>query len=316
MQTPPFTINIEPTEGCNLGCSFCGLHGMRKKGTKPWKFMTVETAERIASEIQRVGWNAKIVFANHGEPTLNPDLIQIITIFREKLPKAIFHMYTNGIVLSNSKHPNKDVKAIFEAGINNILIDCYSEKSFEFIERINHDNVVVLEPGVEYYTKKREQRILLVPSIVTDNKNHATRRLANHAGAAAPLDRSFNNKRCAMPFRELTFRWDGNVALCCDDFRGAYPIANIYDMNIEDIWNHPRFEAARIMLYNYDRNFNPCDGCTNMSVRVGFLPDPSGKESLPAITDKVRKLAQSVHKENGYLSDIIVKRPWEEDDDE
>jgi len=311
MQTPPFTINIEPTEGCNLGCSFCGLQGMRKHGTKPWKFMTLETAERIATEIQRVGWKAKIVFANHGEPTLNPDFVQIVSIFRDKLPNAIFHMYTNGIVYGKSKTPNKDIKTIFNAGINNILVDCYSEKSFAFVERIKHKNIVVLEPGVEYYTHKQEQRILLLPSIESDNKNKATRRLANHAGAAAPLDKSFNNKRCAMPFRELTFRWDGNVSLCCDDFRGAYPIGNIHDMDIDAIWNHPRFEAARIMLYNYDRNFTPCDGCTNISVRVGFLPDPSGKETLPKITKDIRKLAQSVHAENGYLSDIIVKRPWE-----
>lgn len=314
MQTPPFTINIEPTEGCNLGCSFCGLQGMRKHGTKPWKFMTLETAERIATEIQRVGWKAKIVFANHGEPTLNPNFVQIVSIFRDKLPNAIFHMYTNGIVYGNSKTPNKDIKAIFNAGINNILVDCYSEKSFAFVERIKHKNIVVLEPGVEYYTHKQEQRILLVPSIESDNKNKATRRLANHAGAAAPLDKSFNNKRCAMPFRELTFRWDGNVSLCCDDFRGAYPIGNIHDMDIEAIWNHPRFEAARIMLYNYDRNFTPCDGCTNISMRVGFLPDPSGKETLPKITKDIRKLAQSVHAENGYLSDIIVKRPWEKNE--
>lgn len=313
MQTPPFTINIEPTEGCNLGCSFCGLQGMRKNGTKPWKFMTLETAERIASEIQRVGWKAKIVFANHGEPTLNPDFVQIVRIFRDKLPNAVFHMYTNGIVYGNSKNPNKDIEDIFNAGMNNILVDCYSEKSFIFVERIKHNNIVVLEPGVEYYTHKQEHRILLVPSIETDNKNKATRRLANHAGAAAPLDKSFNNKRCAMPFRELTFRWDGNVSLCCDDFRGAYPIANIHNMDIEDIWNHPRFEAARIMLYNYDRNFTPCDGCTNISVRVGFLPDPSGKETLPKITKKIQQLAKSVHAENGYLSDIIIQRPWEKD---
>lgn len=25
VQQAPFTVLIEPTEGCNLGCSFCGL---------------------------------------------------------------------------------------------------------------------------------------------------------------------------------------------------------------------------------------------------------------------------------------------------
>ena len=112
-----------------------------------------------------------------------------------------------------------------------------------------------------------------------------------------------------MPFRELAFRWDGNVTLCCDDFRGEYPIANIFDMKIDDIWNHERFQAARIMLYNYNRNFRPCDGCTNISFKVGFLPDYKGAETLPPITEEVQTLAQSVHR-FGPLSNI-VKRKWE-----
>lgn len=311
-QTPPFTINLEPTEGCNLGCSFCGLRGMRKNGTTPWNFMTIETAERIADEIARCGWKSKIVYGNHGEPTLNPKLIEIVKIFRERLPKAVQHLYTNGLTFSNSKDINKAIQDLFKAGVNNILVDCYSNKTMDSIKRIKHDNIVVLQKGVPYYTTKLEQRILLVPSIEGDKENTMTRKLSNHACSAFPPDYSYNNKRCAMPFRELSFRWDGWVALCCDDFRGAYPIANIHDLPIDELWNHERFQAARIMLYNRDRGFKPCDGCTNMSMRVGFLPDPSGQETLPEITPKVRKIAESVFKKEGYLSPIIIKRDWEE----
>jgi MoaA/NifB/PqqE/SkfB family radical SAM enzyme len=84
-QQAPFTVQIETTEGCNLGCSFCGLKGMREKGTQPWYFMTVETALKIAKEIKRMNWNAKIVFGMHGEPTLNPKFLSIVRIFRKNL---------------------------------------------------------------------------------------------------------------------------------------------------------------------------------------------------------------------------------------
>lgn len=310
-QTAPFTIQVEPTEGCNLGCKFCGLQGMRKNGTKPWKFMTTAIAERIASEIARVGWKAKIVFAVHGEPTLNPDLLEIIKIFRSHLEGNIFHLYTNGININKSENPGLYLDKLFDAGVDDVLIDCYTKDSYAFIEKVGDRNVVVLEPGVPYYTTKHERRILLVPPLDDDKVNRATRRLLNHAGAAAPLDKSFNNKRCALPFREMTIRWDGNVALCCNDFRGAYKIANIMELPIDELWQHPLFQAARIMLYNKDRNFVPCDGCNTVSLRVGFLPDPTGKEELPSITPKIRKTAESVFKKNGYLSDI-VKREWEE----
>jgi hypothetical protein len=48
-------------------------------------------------------------------------------------------------------------------------------------------------------------------------------------------------------------------------------------------------------------------------MRVGLLPDSSGKETLPKITPEVRKLAQSVAKENKPLAPI-VRRKWEKED--
>ena len=197
--------------------------------------------------------------------------------------------------------------------MNDILVDCYTAKGdWNFVEKIDSEkyNVVTLEPGVPYYYPKQGRRICLLPPIAEDDTNKMTRRLANHCGAAFPLDDSFNNKRCTFPFRELDVRWNGQVCLCCDDFRGEYPIANIHDMPIEDLWNHPRFHAARVMLYNNDRRFRPCQGCTHVSVRVGFLPDKMGKKTLPPITPEIRRMAEDVSKD-GPCAEKIYKRPWE-----
>lgn len=312
VQQAPFTVLVEPTEGCNLGCSFCGLQGMRKKGTKPWKYMSVETAEKIASEMAGAHWNAKLVFAQHGEPTLNPKLFEIISMFRSYLPNNIFHLYTNGYGIVKSGNPDEYVEKLFQAGINNINVDCYLKNGdWQFVQNLkDQSNVVIYEKGVPLYPNNRKRRICLLPSIKDDKTNRITRKLGNHAGAAAPLDDSYNDKRCAMPFREMAFRYDGWVNLCCNDFRGEYPIGNIFSRGIVDLWSDDRYKAARVMLYNYSRDFRPCRGCTNVSLRVGLLPDSSGKETLPKITQEVKSLAQSVAIENKPLSEI-VKRSWE-----
>ena len=313
-QEKPFTVLIEPTEGCNLGCWFCGLRGMREKGTKPYFYMNLKTAERIASEIERVGWNSKIVFAQHGEPTLNPKIMEIIRIFRRHLPKNVFHMYSNGYGYAHAEDPNKYLTEIMDAGLDNLIVDCYSPQGdWNFISHLSDKHkalVVAYEGKTPLYTHNHKKRILLLPPIVTDNVHDMTRNLANHAGAAGPLDRSFNDKRCAMPFREMAFRYTGMVDLCCDDFRGEYPIGSIFEHSVDELWNNERYRVARIMLYNRDRNFRPCDGCTNRSVRVGFLPDHAGQETLPPITPDIRKLATENHL-NGPMSSIIVKRKWE-----
>lgn len=248
----------------------------------------------------------------HGEPTLNPKLVDIIGVFRKYLPKTVFHMYTNGYGINRADDTAAYLDRLFEAGINDILVDCYTAKGdWNFVDKIDIEkyNVTALEPGVPYYLPKQGRRILLLPPLTEDDINKGTRRLANHCGAAFPLDDSFNNKRCTFPFRELDVRWNGQVCLCCDDFRGEYPIANIHDMPIEDLWNHPRFHAARVMLYNNDRRFRPCQGCTHVSVRVGFLPDKMGKKTLSPITPEIRRMAEDVSKDGPCAE--IYKRPWE-----
>lgn len=314
-QHAPYSIQIEPTEGCNLGCSFCGLRGMREKGTTPWNFMNPETANLIASEIARVGWNSKIIFAMHGEPTLNPNFFLIVSIFREYLPNTIFHLITNSYGIVNDKELSilEYVNKLKEIGINNLLLDDYSDNGdwSKVVEAIEDDyEIIRLKTGIPMFSNKKEFRVVIVPPIRSE-KISLVRNLTNHCGAAFPLNDKDKNKRCTMPFRELSFRYDGEVALCCDDFRGQYHIAGIKNMPIDKIWNHERFQAARIMLYNKERAFTPCEGCTNLSMRVGLLPDPTGQDTLPEITAEVRSLAVKVSKNEKPLSKIIVKRKWE-----
>lgn len=314
-QHPPFTIQIEPTEGCNLGCSFCGLRGMKRNGKTPWNFMSVQIADEIALKISKAGWKSKIVFAMHGEPTLNKNLFEIIGIFRKHLPRNIFHIISNGCMFVRGKTtPLNYCKKLFDAGINHILLDNYSpEGDWKKIVDDVENCFKIFYFGVDKTPMFRNdfgKDIIILPSIETE-KISFVRNLKNHCGAAFPLDHSFDNKRCCVPFRELSFRHDGSVALCCDDFRGKYKIGNISDFKtIEELWNSDPFYYARIMLYNAERSFKPCSGCTSVSMRVGLLPDKLGKDTMPLITNDVREAVENIANQ-GYLSKIIIKRPWE-----
>ena len=320
-QDPPFSIQVEFTEGCNRGCSFCGLRGMRKTGTEPFYFMTKDTATRIADEIVRVGWNSRIIFSMHGEPTLNKNWLNIIRLFRSKLPKATLSIMTNGYGIVHNE--DMDVPTILSKltkfGLNDLIVDTYSPnddgnqlKDICESEGIKYQ---ILGKGVPLYSSSSSKfRILFNPPIQTDEGAAINRHLCNHCGAAAPLDYSYDGKRCARPFREMTFRYDGSVALCCNDFRGQYPIGNIMEQAIDEIWQSKKFQAARILLYAGERSaFVPCKGCNALSHRVGLLPDLKGKQEMPEPTDKIRAYAAKVAEENEPLCGAnFVKRKWEE----
>jgi radical SAM protein with 4Fe4S-binding SPASM domain len=323
-QTAPFSIQIELNEGCNLGCTFCGLRGMREKGTTPWKCMNKETAQRIASEIKRIGWNSRLIFSMHGEPTLNPNCVRVIKLFRKALPNAVMSIMTNGYGLVNGFGNREDgyssigdrIEALKNAGLNDLIVDYYSNHGDAKTVEDSLENgcpwkVEHLVAGIPLYSNNpRKFRILFNPPIQKEGK--INRHLCNHCGAAAPLDMSYQGKRCARPFRELSIRWDGAVAICCNDFRGEYPIGNILKENIDSIWYSKDFEAARILLYAGERSFKPCLGCNALSHRVGLLPDLKGKEEMPKPTEKILAYAKSVSNNVPLCGDNFVVRPWEE----
>ena len=325
-QDPPFSIQIELTEGCNRGCDFCGLRGIRKKGTEPLCFMDKATAIRIADEIARVGWHSRIIFSMHGEPTLNKNWMRLVKLFRKKLPKAVLSLMTNGSVIEqmyeddNFEGFDAVISTIKDTGLNDLIVDMYTsnDAGHRLMNLCDKEEIPrqILDKRVPLYgNSPKKFRILFNPPIQTEVGAAINRHLCNHCGAAAPLDYSYEGKRCARPFRELAFRYDGSVALCCNDFRGQYPIGNIMDTEIDTLWHSKRFQAARILLYAGERGaFVPCKGCNALSHRIGLLPDLMGKETMPEPTDKIRKFAANVAKENEPLcGDNWNNREWEED---
>ena len=319
-QDPPFSIQIEFTEGCNRGCTFCGLRGMRKHGTSPLYFMSKETAEKIISEIVQAGWHSRIIFSMHGEPTLNKNWMRLIKLFRKKLPQATLSIMTNGYALAQGDEEEilDKLHHVSKLGLNDLIIDMYTPNDdghkIKTVCDLYKVPYSVLGKGVPLYSSGHKRfRILFNPPIQTEEGAAINRHLCNHCGAAAPLDFSYDGKRCARPFREMTFRYDGSVALCCNDFRGQYPIGNIYKQSIDEIWQSKKFKAARILLYAGERNsFTPCRGCNALSHRVGLLPDLKGKAEMPEPNEKIRHFAQEISTVNTPLcGDNFVTREWE-----
>jgi radical SAM protein with 4Fe4S-binding SPASM domain len=135
-------------------------------------------------------------------------------------------------------------------------------------------------------------------------------KLMNHCGCAFPPNNSMAGKRCARPFREMSIRWDGNVAICCMDWRGYFKCGNISQKGgVEAVWNGKYFRAARRYLYYGMRTFTPCKGCDTRSYRVGLLPDKLGKIKLSKPTEKTKMVIEEALAGKSYTQPI--KRPWE-----
>lgn len=328
-QEAPFAVQVEASQGCNLGCEFCGIHaiGYQKKA-RGTDFMSIETAQSLATQIKELGWNPRIEFAMHGEPTLHPAISTLVEVFRSTLGKGAYLMITsNGGGLLGRDVPGA-VESLFDAGLNTLALDNYQSvnivpKIVDKLLGISHDEAFpdyhIYTPrgggrpiDIRFYpqdktlsphTRHRGRAILITQDIsVALDGNHSM--LNNHAGSAMPLNDRMKGKPCAKPFRELSVRWDGNVALCCNDWPGLYRTGNIVTDGLENVWNSDAMFAARQMLLRGRREMSPCDGCDAASYRVGLLPDKLGrkKHEYPEPDKETAKTIKLALKDGPYTS--------------
>ena len=290
---PPNCVQIEAVEGCPLACWFCALQVLRDNGadrdtqthgsgSSPYKFLTLENAELIAQSIALEGWRSSIVFAMHGEPTMHKQLPELIAIFRKHLPKNGLSITSNGAGLVTDTVAK--IEALFAAGLNVLMFDDYEHA--DYVSRIRPMLDSVSIPWFEFpkdkekfdRQKRHGKHIMLLECITHGNVNF--HKITNQGGNSGSKKEAVP-RRCAKPFREMSIRWDGNVAVCCDDWPGTYKLGNVLDIGVEAVWNHERMDAARRRLYLKQRDFGPCRGCNVKTFRDGLLPDKFGKDVMP-----------------------------------
>ena len=313
----PNTVQFELVEGCNRRCSFCGTSGFEKQP----KFVTPQVLKKQSRLVEESGYRPRVALVGHGEPTLHPQFFKCIKLMRKIMPDLHFQMMTNGYLIRKDLN---NIKKIFDAGVNDIILDEYSDNKFDpvSIQKIvdeyqqetgRHVDFRVMGENSSLYgdKNKNKYRLLLVPPI--DEKTIAlSRKLTNQCGAGMPADTACSDKRCTRLFRELVYRWDGNVALCCQDFRGEYFVCNMMDESIQtldDIWLHERMESARKITYHDGRKFYPCNICNLLPIRPGLLPDYKGQQEMENPTKKDYKIVSKVYPP---LTNR-VPRKWEEE---
>ncbi len=329
-QSPPYCIQLELTEGCNLACSFCGIASIRDNGANgpkdirgknshPYKFLSWRSAfviaQKIAKAKEEYKWNPRIEMAMHGEPTMNPEYKDIIALLRDKLPKTHLQMTTNGAGLLKG-NLSENINDLMKAGLNVLLLDNY--EGIKICDKVR-ENYTGPHPLFEYPLDKKanphrrrkptDHDIVVTQDISTASQgNHST--LNNHAGASFPKNKKAEGRRCAKVFREMSIRWDGNIAICCNDWPGFYRCGNAFSgQTLEEIWQDAAFTAARKKLYHGQRDFGPCDGCDALSYRPGLLPDAKGKEEYDKPRQSDLESIEYALSRGPYTS--AVPRPWE-----
>jgi len=211
---------IEPTHGCNLACDCCSIRLFPKN---EYKFMSLNTWKETMKIIKRTTPYTRVDLAQAGEPTLNPNLIEMLKIGREISPNSFFEIITNGTMLTKSKITYKD---LFEAGANLVFVDMYSPKEvhYELAKKSGYDwydrmiRPITGYSAWNYHNDMSIKQIVLTNNpldwnkskkregILSNNLNDLDWKAAEKMGIKKVIKAP--NRRCSQPFRAVNVGYD------------------------------------------------------------------------------------------------------------
>jgi len=272
----PTCINIEPTSACNLKCIMCcnNSHKM-KKG-----FMDINLYKKIIDECQKYKLYS-IKLSWRGEPLLHKNLIDMIKYAKDSGIHEII-INTNGLLLNINK-----IKELVDSGIDSILIsiDGADKKTYEEIRK--GGNFDVLDGNIKNLIRIRNKKGVKLPKV----KLHAIRMQENnnsidllydkyadivddiHISDEIPLfniERSKNYKKetkkiirkpCDQLWQRLAISWNGDVAMCCNDWIPKIVLGNVKTESIYDIWHGGKLNYIRNL--HKQLSFNDLDVCSS-----------------------------------------------------
>lgn len=132
-------VRISVIDTCTLRCTYCmpeqGLTWLRRA-----ELLTPEEIERVARLLAWMG--VRSVKLTGGEPTLRPELVEIVARLRALRPALELSMTTNGLRLDELARP------LAEAGLDRITVSCDSLLRHRFAELTRRDALDRVAAGI------------------------------------------------------------------------------------------------------------------------------------------------------------------------
>jgi len=151
----PISAHIDVSSVCNYKCSFCfqaDAPGMKAVGLKRG-FMSADMFKKIVDELCEFPEKIKkIKIGNHGEPTLNPDVVQMVEYASKRACAEIVEMFTNG-----SKLEPKLNQGLVDAGLQriNVSLEGLSDQRYYEVAGVRQDFQSIVAGVKDLYERKK-----------------------------------------------------------------------------------------------------------------------------------------------------------------
>ncbi len=236
-------IDINITELCNRKCEFCPRIDDVIYPNQNLN-MDIKLAQKISNELKNLKYKGVVVFSGYSEPTLHPNLIEIISAFKDS---ARLELVTNGDKLTKN-----NISELSIAGINHFVVSMYDgPHQVKFFENLFN------EAGIE------NNNVTLRDRWHSEEDGFGIK-LTNRAGTINVGKQEIvdNAKKCFYTAYSMTVDWNGDVLLCMQDWHKKVKFGNLNVVSLMDAWKTTHFNRYRNGLIKGKRDkFSPCNLC-------------------------------------------------------
>ncbi len=289
----PFTISIEPTTNCNLGCPECpsGI----KSFTRPTGNLDVALYQKMIEELSPHTLYCYFYF--QGEPYMHPKFTELVKMAAQK------KIYT---VTSTNAHYLTERKAIetVESGLDRIIIsiDGTTQEVYEQY-RVGGSLQKVIEGTKNLVAAKQKLKsstphIIIQFLVVKPNEHQieAVKQLGKQLGVdevklktaqvydykkgntLIPERKEFSRYKkqadgtytvkstmknhCWKLWHGTVVTWDGKVVPCCFDKDAEHQMGSIAEESFASVWQGDNYINFRTKILESRKSINICSNCS------------------------------------------------------
>lgn len=266
----PVEASIEVTTRCNLDCIMCPRGAINR----PIKDMDFSLFKRIIDEIKDF---AELIYLHGlGEPLLNKNLFKMIEYAKKKGIRV--GISTNATLLDKEK-----ADKLLNSGIDYIIfaLDAVTKKTYEKIRRQGKFEKAV--NNTRYFLKRKRELNLPIFGVVQmvvmpENQKERGKFLKMWQNSGVDMARvkpvvdflhrqkprkAVSSQPCFYPYRMVNIYFNGTVVPCCEDNFGEYPLGNIKEKSLKEIFNgQPARNLRKKIAQGRRKDIVICQKCT------------------------------------------------------
>lgn len=291
----PYAIMIDPSGACNFKCCFCPCNNSSERIKERHKIMPMKLFVSIVDGIATFPNKVPIIdLYGLGEPLLNPEFVSMVRYLKNKNCCDLIRTTTNGSLLTKNL-----VDQLADSGIDyiKISIEGLSNQDYKRLCSVDVSFDQIVE-NISYLYKKSRGKFKIGTKIVSASFKSETDRekyleifspisdytyIRNIQTNWAEFDELVipegikdgqycNNKIphydiCSYPLTHMIVHSNGDIGLCCYDWKHETSYANAKDISVPEAWNSNRLKEIRIAHLTGHRNSLPyCRNC----IRKGY----------------------------------------------